>query len=235
MTVPGVSIGFPDFSRYSPVSGNLIVDSDISDSFTGAILNVSYYNTIIVSAVCTNETNFYLISFNWFTDSSGSVQIGTTEYCPTPGTVNTFVVPIIAPWCQVTVTHLSGGVIQSWHLSCYGSQNGFSNVASEQAGAPLLHGDRNVGASGNSQFGPGPLAVGPATLSLWHANNNSWLASLHYFDPTALAYNQYMVLNGSEYGQGAVLRISLPPSPVYVLFTNQDTSTRECICAITLG
>lgn len=231
-----MTTGFPDFGRYTPVSGNTLISESVSNGgYTSSVFSSAFYNTLVVSTATSSAANFYELNFLWYADSLGVTQIASSKYVLSPLNDNTWVVPVRSGWCQVTMTLLSGTTTESFWLSVFGSQNGFQNIGSEQAGKSLLQWNRNVGASGNSTVGPGPLAIGPATLSIWHAANNSWLASLYYFDPGTAAYVQFIAITGSTYGQGLITRISLPPSPVYVSITNQDTSTRAFTGSITLG
>jgi hypothetical protein len=231
-----VTIGFPDYYRGVPTSGNLVQTFTATQAGkSGPLVNVDAFASIFMSVNLATAANFYQVYFQWFSDATGSVTIGQSIYVPTPGQSNTWMVPILSSWVTIAVVNVSGNVVESFPVYAYGSQHVARDVGNEQVGTPLLVFGGSIAAGGNKTLGPAPLATGPATLHVTSTSATSWKTELQYWDTFSKVYATFIQVFGSNADHAFPVRVSMPPAPVRLILENLAAGAETMYGSLVLG
>jgi len=162
MTTPIVS-GYPDFGRYQAQATKLYAKASLTNQNTNVTVNLGYVGDVSNIAVVMRMTaNSARISMDFTMDSAGTINVGNHTIGLRVGDIFTRTVPVLGPYCIVTIiiptagTGIDYSFVQaaSPYASMYNSST--SNVilsgynVSCPAGATFV--DGNVVAPGPASF-----------------------------------------------------------------------------------
>lgn len=227
-----MTTGFPDFQRGpAAVTAVLLDTSGPIDTFYdfGAFPMSGWPNVSFIFDT-SSSVNYYYVEVRWNRSLALNDYVDKDVLVFGPGYVSAVMLAAKAAYCQIHVVNLTGTVTQTVTTQVYGS------VSYERPAAykPLAFVNQSIGAGAAVSSVINRVVPGTVTLSLWNSANHPGHASLDYWDSGALGWEPYTFTEVTASVRASNVVAGLPAAPCRLTVTNDDTSARSFIGAVTL-
>jgi hypothetical protein len=185
--------------------------------------NVIQWESLFVSLVNSERVNGIV---QWCLDPAGTIVVGTQVFQAEAGVTYLDVLPVVAPYCLVSVTWHSGGgsATETFFLTPIRGSDPWKKpvgnlVLITQPGAVL------AGAGGTTNQLALFVTSGKATLAVG-TDSTSWVASLYTLTTLGVQAGQLGILGTSIAGPSSLCDVSLPASTAQLTVVNNDAAPR---------
>jgi hypothetical protein len=228
--------GYPDYQRLSAQAANLIdfIQAPIGGNPTSTWQDSQGFGYINLSVNDLGGTGYFSVQIAWSIYTSSQGQLSTFYCIPTPGGQQTLQIPVIARYFQVEIAHISGVTTDRPLVAWFGANVLAPDQINSQPAAPFLSFVQTVAAGATYTQMATTTIQGAANFHILDSTNNLWNASVAYYNGQTQGWQNYIFVEGSQYGQGANLEIGLPPAPLQVSITNTDTASHTFHGSLTL-
>jgi hypothetical protein len=169
------------------------------------------------------NTGFIYVLINWSTTQDGLSIADTAGFTVGPATETTLQYPAIARYVKIQVVPANGVGTDSPRVEIFGSNVYAPNSRTQQYLGPLISSNSAVAAGATLTVAAQSTYEGPATVHFADDGNNKWFATAEWNNGGPTLWQRFLLIVGADNGQGFTQQINLPPTPVRLSITNQDT------------
>lgn len=218
-------IGNPDWQRrynFSAVPLLSLTYNDIVNGNSG-LQDSNGFPNLVITTQAGSSLVFSHVVVAWFQDSSGLVQIGTTDWTTPPQSQVSIKVPVAARYYTLSIGPVGGTTGHTIVATVYGTTSDEQNLLTQDTDIPLGHDNPTLGASAISTVMLAGIFGGRVYVSVDQNANNKWTSWLEYYDHSTQTWIQFWTIHGQDHGQSYNSDAVLPYAPVRINVRNDDT------------
>lgn len=233
-----MSVGYPDYVRRVQQAGIPIIDVNQvvgAAPYNGTRQFVAGYNWLDLFIDTSFLTNHYYIQLFFYDDPVTTKIIAQPFWIFDAGILNNISIPVAGQWVRIYAAAYEGTDVNP--LVIHVRSNPVRHLPADvySGGVALMYVNQSVAAAATFDTPTAGTHPGPATWALHHGTDNTWTASLQFWDFVSGTWKTFISVEGSDYGKSILQKVTLPTNPVRMEMTNNSAGNRTFIGSLITG
>lgn len=221
-----MTVGFPDWSRTSMEGGQQLgsfFGQKGNDPTTGIMDCIGFAYLTVEIGDAGHVHNFSIV-VTWYSDQGGTNIVGTTVWCPVPGSVIPRQVPAVSRYARVTCSHQVFGDTETVGCIAFGSNVVVTDIAGSQQGNPFIVNSGSFGAATQNFVNALYTYSGQASMYVYTDTALNCVVQIEYFDINSASWKVLLKYHLTNAIFEKTDTVRLPACPIRIGCYNNDAA-----------
>jgi hypothetical protein len=228
--------GFPDYGRLAVQSAAVLANVATAFSLnpTTGVLDCTGYGYLDVYVNYGLVTSYAKIVAIWYLDPAATIIIGQNTILPVPGFESIKQWPVRSRYCQIFAVFESGIDTEIAVYNVFGNNAYMPGIRMDGNGYPSAYYAANVLAHQTIHAPLLQTYEGEAVFAGTTVTGSAYLAQLDFYQYDIPQWQSFAFVSGVTDGPSFIKTVRLPPAPVRITYSNQDTVTRFAVLSLVI-